>query len=561
MRADQGRRADVRRGRIWLVGAIATLAALAGSAATGPRFYPDDPLVRYPETQDASAVTEREASSGYDFIENSFLHPGERDDRRAANLNTVDEVPDSSWFTNRILALPLSIDELARGPDRSNGPVGPFRIRAGKTAGATPGFRMRDARNDLYFVKFDPIPYLELATAAEVISTKLLHAAGYYVPENYILTLRREELGIEDATVTGPNQRQRPMTRADLDLLLRRAGRQADGAYRVLASKALPGTPVGPFRYYGTRADDPNDLVPHEHRRELRGFRVFAAWINHADSRGINSLDTLVEEDGRHRVRHNLLDFGSTLGSAGTQAKSPRSGHETLWDVKQSLLRILTLGVIVPDWARVRYPDVPSVGRFDAASFNPARWVPHYPNPAFDNARADDTFWAARRVMAFSDDAIRTIVGTGQLSDPEAEAYLAETLIARRDKIGQVWLTGVNPLVDIVLGDAGRLTFTNAAVALGVATPPTAYRTRWSVFDNDADRITGPIVSVDATAPVLGAPASLLRGDPAFLRVDIESVHPDYPDWSRPVRVYVRRSTLGWRTVGIERDDLEGQER
>ncbi len=38
----------------------------------------------------------------YDFAENSFLGAGERADRRAVNVNTLDEVPDSSWFTNRV---------------------------------------------------------------------------------------------------------------------------------------------------------------------------------------------------------------------------------------------------------------------------------------------------------------------------------------------------------------------------------------------------------------------------------------------------------------------------
>ena len=60
--------------------------------------------------------------------------------------------------------------------------------------------------------------------------------------------------------------------------------------------------------------------MPHEDRRELRGYGVFAAWLNHVDAKAINSLDMLVTENGRSFVRHNLIDFGSALGSGGVGA-------------------------------------------------------------------------------------------------------------------------------------------------------------------------------------------------------------------------------------------------
>ena len=55
---------------------------------------------------------------GYDFVANTFADPGERHDLRAQNVNTIDEVPDSSWFVNRIGRGALSTAELVRGPDR-----------------------------------------------------------------------------------------------------------------------------------------------------------------------------------------------------------------------------------------------------------------------------------------------------------------------------------------------------------------------------------------------------------------------------------------------------------
>ena len=98
---------------------------------------------------------------------------------------------------------------------------------------------------------------------------------------------------------------------------------------------------------------------------------------------------------------------------------------------------MLTLGFYVRPWIKVSYPDIPAVGRFEAAFFQPEKWKPEYPNPAFDNARPDDEFWAARRVLAFSDEAIAAVVKTAEFSDPEATGYVTQVLITRRDKIAR----------------------------------------------------------------------------------------------------------------------------
>ena len=75
------------------------------------KFFDDDPLVREPETQDASKVAEWDIDLVFDLADNLFGRPGDpTPDVRARNVNTIDEVPDSSWFTNRILARPLSAE-------------------------------------------------------------------------------------------------------------------------------------------------------------------------------------------------------------------------------------------------------------------------------------------------------------------------------------------------------------------------------------------------------------------------------------------------------------------
>ena len=82
-----------------------------------------------------------------------------------------------------------------------------------------------------------------------------------------------------------------------------------------MAQSGLPGRVIGGFKYFGTRPDDPNDVVPHEHRRELRALQVFGGWTNLVDMKAGNTLDTVITENGRSVVRHYLQDVGSTFGT------------------------------------------------------------------------------------------------------------------------------------------------------------------------------------------------------------------------------------------------------
>jgi hypothetical protein len=301
-----------------VLAALALCLAGAAPRATQPTYYPDDPIAVDPETEEASGVAPWSISDPYDFLVNTFTDPGDRSSRRALNVNTVDEVPDSSWFTNRVLARPLTAADIARGPDQTDGPAaGPWTVVSGKSDGITPGFTIRDAAGVVWFVKFDPLTNPEMATGAEMIATKLFWALGYHVPENHLAIIDRARLVVSpDATARDQQGLPVRLTEAAVDRLMRLAARRADGRYRVIISRAVDGRPLGPFRYHGTRPDDPNDIYPHEHHRELRGLRAAAAWLNHDDSRSINSLDTVVESGGRARVRHHLIDFGSTLAPA-----------------------------------------------------------------------------------------------------------------------------------------------------------------------------------------------------------------------------------------------------
>src|SRR4051794_18126442 len=93
---------------------VAALALCAGVVATaGLRFYPDDPITRETESQDASKAQPYFQTSLYEMTNNLFVTAGEKaTNTRAKNINTIDEVPDSHWFTNRIATRPVSVEEL-----------------------------------------------------------------------------------------------------------------------------------------------------------------------------------------------------------------------------------------------------------------------------------------------------------------------------------------------------------------------------------------------------------------------------------------------------------------
>ncbi len=527
---------------------------LTGLAATSPvpaqRFFPDDPLEKEPPPDQTIDPSVRNLSGLVDYFENVFGRPGDRQPEvgiyPAQGINTLGEVMDGPWFTNRYGKRRMTLEELRRGPGNEKPPSrkGPWRVLAVKRYGDRNGILIADVTDEMYFLRFDPPKSPELATGATMVASKIFYALGYWTLENYIVYFDRQQLVIppkaQDITSAGRLRKLVPM---DVDLFLKQVPKNQGQGYRAVATRVPKGTVLGPFQFYGTRSDDPNDIIPHEHRRDLRGLFVFSSWINHNFVSPVHTLDILINSNGIDYIRHYQIDFFATLGSGILGPKSAREGNEPMFDLDTSIKNFLGFGIYTPRWERANYKRSKATGLFEYEVFDPERWTPNYEMAPFANRLPDDTYWAAKIVMAFTDDDIRALVETGRYSKPESVEWLTKCLIERRNKIGKVYLAKVLPL-DNFRVEKGELKFEDLEVHYGF-TGKRSYSVKWSEFRNYAKRhipipeasgfslpekvLNGPVGSYSA--------AEIAAGDPA-----------------KRVIVYLRKEKAGFTVVGIDRN-------
>jgi hypothetical protein len=466
--------------------------------------------------------------------------------REAVNVNVLDEVPDSSWFTNRHARRRLSAEELARGPNSGPPPAedGPLVVISGKALGMTPGFVVRDIRGNRYVIKLDAAKYPELSSGAEIVCSKIVWALGWNVPDYHLFLFRPERLKIApNASARDEYGRKIPLTPELLAKQLDYANRLPDGRYRSDASRWVRGTTKGSPDTLGVRADDPNDTVRHENRRELRGLRVVASLINYTDLRRGNLLDSFVRDSedpasGGHLV-HYVIDFNSALGAGNVDWKDPKLGNEYLFDPPKVLGRILTLGLVEPAWAKLPLTH-PTLGYFESSIFDPESWKPSYLNPLFDHATVRDRFWGAKLVASLTNGDLRTIAHAGGWSDPDVEELLTRILIARRNRIARAYFDArrINP-VDHFAVEGATLRFEDLAIASRIVTEAsTRYRYR----------------TPGADWTVAAAPRVPIADPRSASVIELETSHDLGARWSPITRIRLAPIEGALQVVRIERE-------
>ncbi|HSN28187.1 MAG TPA: hypothetical protein VLT45_18000 [Kofleriaceae bacterium] len=381
----------------------------------------------------------------------------------ARNVNSMDEVPDSSWFTNRKPVAPnpkepgaCDENDMLPGPDEVQ--QGEWVIDHGKDNGSTLGFRVDIKGKGKYMLKADDEGKPERATAASVIGAAFYDAIGFNTSCEQIVQVRRDMLTLEPGLKVVENSGvSHPFDEEALKKVLDSTTQLGNGLVRMQASKWLPGYALGPFRYIHTRDDDANDVIDHADRRELRGSRVLAAWLDHWDAREQNSMDVWLAVDKEKKksspgfIKHFILDTSDTLGEEVTlDDMSRRLGYAYEFDVKDIGKALFTFGADKEPWDRARrVKGKEQFGYFRADDFDPARWRPFYPNPAFLRATERDNAWMARKIAAFSPDDVKKFVDLGRWSKPETADYVYKLLMERQRRILRRYLTRLSPLGDI----------------------------------------------------------------------------------------------------------------
>ncbi len=390
--------------------------------------------------------------------------------REAVNVNAFDEVPNSSWFTNRNHMRAVPVATMRQGPDSRFLPRKPWTIKHAKRGGYSAGFQITGADGKKWIVKLDPPGYPQLSSGADMVARTLLDAAGYNVPHNEPVRFRRGDLMVDSALAHGPEDER--FTDADLDSLLARGAVFPDSSYSASASLFLPGHVLGSPSMNRLRPGDSNDWYSHVNRRELRGLFVLCSWLNNWDTKDHQFLDVFVAtRDSLGHVVHYILDVGASLGAGAERPKDLWAGYENTIDYAWIGRRLVTLGFVEEPWRRAHQETgIPAVGNFESVVYEPQDFRELVPQPAFREMTDRDGYWGAKIVASFSDAQIAAAVEAARYRDPRARDYLVQNLIMRRDKIARHWFERVAPL-DFFSIDDRTLRFHDLAVDVGLEKP------------------------------------------------------------------------------------------
>jgi hypothetical protein len=208
----------------------------------------------------------------------------------------------------------------------------------------------------------------------------------------------------------------------------------------------------------------------------LRASWILFAWLAVLDPSSINTMDTVVDEDGRRFIRHYHFDFGCALGSATYGPATPAQLGEYPVEVGRSLRAVTSLGLYQrpfekerEEWQRL-VTQYPSIGYLTAETWDPDQFRTNRKLPTHIRMTDRDAYWGTKIVTAFSDAQIDAVMATAEFP-PADGAYATHALKVRRDILGRRYLRAMAAVEEpAVSPDGAQVCFTDLAVARGYAT-------------------------------------------------------------------------------------------
>jgi hypothetical protein len=437
--------------------------------------------------------------------------------QEAINVNNFDEVFDSTWFKN--------------GIGRTGEICGPSKTPDVKKKLTVFGFAdlddpavfVRDYEGNKFILRFDRPGLPGIRTGTEMISHMILCSVGYNDPDPAIVPLNPSDLIFENgAKVLTSDLKIVDMSMKRIGDLLKKISGGENKTIRALSMEYNGSRFIGPFEFSGQRFSDKNDKLPHEHRRELRGYRIFSAFLNNTNTSYLETFDTFSPVNGDlGYVTHYLFDLSSTFGNAG-DVKDPKGLNLFGDDV---------LG-----------------------------WSPGYPNPAYAYQTPRDAFWAVRILSHFTDKDIDTIVDMGQLPDKKMAKDIADGLKARRDKLVDYWVSKFTDIDDATLTqDADGNAAINLSMIRVMASPSNhakgEYRYKLISFTGEPTLIAWN----DLSGSSIGISKEIIERmrDNAVYTLRIEQKRPGTRWYLPPIDIYIKRDYGTVKIYGLLRSYIK----
>ena len=459
---------------------------------------------------------------------------------RSQDVNSLDQVPKSTWYTPRLGYEEIQPNRLLKGPEQVGSPQKPLTVLKLKKSGTAPGFIVKDARGEKYLVKFDLHEHAGLASSANFVMSRLFWGLGYNVPDDYILTFRYDDLKVDSSS---------EITNLDLDELLLDAIQDSQSRYRGSASLFIEGEILGHVSQKGTRKDDLNDWIPHENRRVLRALSVFCAWVQHTGMRSDNTLEAYVGNPGQGYTLHYLLDFDEALGVHGLGYNRRWDGAQHYFSWRETFENAVRLGISVKPWENNGGKEDDPKIYFEATTFDPAEWKEVYQFLPMGRALPDDRYWASKIIASVTKEHLRVLFDSAEYADASYVDYLLETLLARRKKILNHTFSQVSPVEStgvrnggLQMKDVGKQYLENVG--------ETKYQVR---FFNQKNQEIGELLLIDTQEKEFSIPMSkiLTEARPGeSIRVEV-LVFRDGKPVPRPAEFHIYVNEKTSRLVGV----------